>query len=191
MTGDMDPRTNFSLVVLQTELERFKFLVRSYLRARIAKVRPPFTPSPLPYPFISPSYSPRTHPSYRREQDTPADAPQIDKHTLHYLPSPNLSPTEHSYATHHSALLHTHYLTSFLSSLPPQLRNLDDTAGNVDMVTRPDPETAVFARLLRDAEVAGRGTDEDSVARGREGDVFVVRWEGVRGLVEAGTAELV
>lgn len=39
MTGDMDPKTNFALIVIQTELERFKFLVRSYLRARIAKVR--------------------------------------------------------------------------------------------------------------------------------------------------------
>lgn len=39
LTGDMDPKTNFSLIVIQTELERYKFLVRSYLRARIAKVR--------------------------------------------------------------------------------------------------------------------------------------------------------
>ncbi len=39
MTGDMDPKTNFSLIVIQTELERYKYLVRSYLRARIAKVR--------------------------------------------------------------------------------------------------------------------------------------------------------
>ena len=38
MTGTMDPKSNFTLVVLQTELERFKFLVRSFLRARIAKV---------------------------------------------------------------------------------------------------------------------------------------------------------
>jgi GINS complex subunit 4 len=46
MTGDMDPKTNFALIVIQTELERYKFLVRSYLRARIAKVytytHPPF-----------------------------------------------------------------------------------------------------------------------------------------------------
>lgn len=34
----MDPKSNFTLVILQTELERFKFLVRSYLRTRIAKV---------------------------------------------------------------------------------------------------------------------------------------------------------
>jgi hypothetical protein len=34
----MDSKANFTLVILQTELERFKFLVRSFLRARIAKV---------------------------------------------------------------------------------------------------------------------------------------------------------
>jgi GINS complex subunit 4 len=38
MTGDMDPKTNFALIVIQTELERWKYLVRGYLRARIAKV---------------------------------------------------------------------------------------------------------------------------------------------------------
>ena len=37
-TGAMDPASNFTLVILQTELERIKFLIRSYLRARIAKV---------------------------------------------------------------------------------------------------------------------------------------------------------
>ena len=37
-TGNLDPKTNFRLIILQTELERFKFLVRSFLRARIAKV---------------------------------------------------------------------------------------------------------------------------------------------------------
>lgn len=53
-TGNMDPKTNFRLILYQTELERFKFLVRSLLRARIAKVSsfaffwlrfsPPFPP---------------------------------------------------------------------------------------------------------------------------------------------------
>jgi hypothetical protein len=37
-TGNMDPKTNFKLIIIQTELERFKFLVRSFLRARIKKV---------------------------------------------------------------------------------------------------------------------------------------------------------
>lgn len=42
----MDPKTNFKLIVIQTELERFKFLVRSFLRARIKKVYSPSTPLP-------------------------------------------------------------------------------------------------------------------------------------------------
>ena len=37
-TGNVDPKINFRLIIIQTELERFKFLVRSFLRARIAKV---------------------------------------------------------------------------------------------------------------------------------------------------------
>lgn len=42
----MDPKTNFRLIVIQTELERFKFLVRSFLRARIAKVSDYMSPFP-------------------------------------------------------------------------------------------------------------------------------------------------
>ncbi|KAH0274903.1 hypothetical protein KCU91_g4940, partial [Aureobasidium melanogenum] len=38
MTGTMDPSANFNLIITQTELERFKFLIRSFLRARIAKL---------------------------------------------------------------------------------------------------------------------------------------------------------
>ncbi|WQF78017.1 Putative DNA replication complex GINS protein SLD5 [Colletotrichum destructivum] len=156
MTGDMDPKTNFALIVIQTELERFKFLVRSYLRARIAK---------------------------------------IDKHALHYLSSPalraRLSSTELAYATRHQALLHNHYLSSFLSSFPAQLQNLNDTAGNISMIDGPDLDTAVFVRLLRDVDVQGRGTDSDGVVVGREGDILILRWSSAKPVVDAGDAELV
>ncbi|KAI9844139.1 MAG: GINS complex subunit [Thelocarpon superellum] len=37
-TGVMDPKTNFGVIILQTELERFKFLVRAYLRTRLEKI---------------------------------------------------------------------------------------------------------------------------------------------------------
>ncbi|MCJ1479936.1 GINS complex subunit [Schaereria dolodes] len=37
-TGNMDPKTNFCLIIIQTELERYKFLVRSFVRARVAKI---------------------------------------------------------------------------------------------------------------------------------------------------------
>ncbi|PTB67267.1 GINS complex, Sld5 component [Trichoderma citrinoviride] len=156
MTGDMDPKTNFALIVIQTELERYKFLVRSYLRTRIAK---------------------------------------IDKHTLHYLSTEDfrqrLSPTELAYATRHQALLHNHYLSSFLSSFPQRLQNLNDTAGNVSMIDSPDLDTAVFVRLLRDKDVFGRGTDVDTILPAANGDVLIMRWSSAKGLVEDGDAELV
>ncbi|ORY82142.1 hypothetical protein BCR37DRAFT_38244 [Protomyces lactucae-debilis] len=37
-TSGMDARTGFKLVIIQTEMERVKYLIRSYLRARIAKI---------------------------------------------------------------------------------------------------------------------------------------------------------
>ncbi|KAI0829988.1 GINS complex, Sld5 component [Hypoxylon sp. FL0890] len=156
MTGDMDPKTNFALIVIQTELERYKYLVRSYLRARIAK---------------------------------------IDKHTLHYLSRPELrarlSPSELAYATRHQALLHNHYLSSFLSSFPPPLQNLNDTAGNISMIDTPDLDTAVFIRLLKDTLVEGRGTDADGQMDGKNGDVVILRWSDAKKLVDSGFAEIV
>lgn len=156
MTGDMDPKTNFALIVIQTELERFKFLVRSYLRARIAK---------------------------------------IDRHALHYLSSAalraRLSPTELGYATRHQALLHNHYLGSFLSSFPANLQNLNDTSGSITMIDTPELEKAVFIRLLKDAVVQGKGTDVDGRMEGKEGDIAILRWSDAKAFVESARAELV
>ncbi|KAF2688079.1 GINS complex, Sld5 component [Lentithecium fluviatile CBS 122367] len=162
-TGNMDPKTNFKLIVIQTELERFKFLVRSFLRARIAK---------------------------------------IDKHPLHILAqhnasltdpdarNPLLSPSEHQYLTSHQSLLSTHYSSSFLGQFPAALQRLDDTAGGISMVDKPDEDCAVFVRCLRDVgEVAVEGTEK--VIRIKRGDVWVVRWCAVRRWVLAGDVELV
>jgi GINS complex subunit 4 len=156
MTGDMDPKTNFALIVIQTELERYKYLVRSYLRARIAK---------------------------------------IDRHTLHYLSTDalraRLSDMELAYATRHQALLHNHYLSSFLSSFPPALQNLNDTAGGLTMIDTPDLDSAVFIRLLKDTLVEGRGVDADGLTSFEENDIIILRWSDAKQLVESGSAELV
>jgi GINS complex subunit 4 len=133
MTGTMDPKANFTLVILQTELERFKFLVRSFLRARIAKAC-----SPHPYQL-----------NVLADKKT-----QIDKHALHYrdlsLSDPAiLSPLEQQYLQSHQALLSSHYHASFLSSFPENLQKLDDTAGGISMIDKPDEDCAVFCRILR------------------------------------------
>ncbi|GAO13984.1 uncharacterized protein UV8b_01939 [Ustilaginoidea virens] len=156
LTGDMDPKTNFSLIVIQTELERYKFLLRSYLRVRIAK---------------------------------------IDKHTLHYLSTQELrdrlSTSELAYATRHQALLHNHYLSSFLVSFPQPLQNLNDTAGNISMIDTPNLDAAVFIRMLKDKDVYGQGTDADVTLPAVEGDVLILRWSSAKALVENQDAELV
>ncbi|KAL1844282.1 hypothetical protein VTJ49DRAFT_2339 [Mycothermus thermophilus] len=138
MTGDMDPKTNFALIVIQTELERYRYLVRSYLRARLAK---------------------------------------IDRHALHYLSTDELrarmSDVELAYATRHQALLHNHYLSSFLSSFPPNLQNLNDSAG-INMVEAPDLDSAVFVRLLRDTLVTAKGVEDDNAVKGMEISVALI-----------------
>ena len=128
---------------------------------------------------------------------------QIDKHTLHYLSTPallsRLSETEAAYATRHQQLLHSHYLSSFLSGFPQQLQNLNDTAGGISMIGGPDEDGAVFVRGLGSKEVGGdgslivrgRGRDEDSEAEVGRGQVIIARWTDVREHVEKGEIELV
>ncbi|PQE15526.1 hypothetical protein CJF32_00006899 [Rutstroemia sp. NJR-2017a WRK4] len=166
LTGDMDPKTNFGLICLQTELERWKYLIRGLVRARIAK---------------------------------------IDAHTLHYLSNEELrsrlSDTEIAYATRHQELLHTHYLSSFLGSFPANLQNLNDTSGNISMITGPDEDTGVFARCLGPRNgftgdqgsifVMGRGRDGDGEIEVRRGEVVIARWSDVKEHVEKGEMELV
>lgn len=173
MTGDMDPKTNFGLIVIQTELERWKYLVRGFLRARLAKVY-----------FLVLLFTFNTK-----------HLCQIDKHTLHYLSSPSLrsrlSPSEISFATRHQALLHEHYLSSFLQSFPPQLRNLDDTAGGISMVDTPELDTAVFIRALKDCNVETQEGNAEDMVEALAGEVLIARWADVKTLVLRGDAELV
>lgn len=102
-----------------------------------------------------------------------------------------LSETEVAYATRHQAMLHNHYLSSFLSSFPANLQNLNDTAGNLSMIDTADLDSAVFIRLLRDALVEGRGTDADDKMDCKNGDIVILRWSDAKSLVTAGDAELV
>lgn len=127
----MDPTTNFKLIVIQTELERFKFLVRSFLRARLKKI------DAHPLHILS------------RHSESVTE------------PVPLLSPSEYQYLTSHQALLGSHYASSFLGQFPGALQRLDDTTGGISMVDRPDEDAAVFVRVLRDVgEVAVEGTDK-------------------------------
>ena len=101
-----------------------------------------------------------------------------------------LSPAERQYLSAHHALLSRHYQASFLSQFPAPLQRLDDTAGGISMVDRPDVDRAVFVRVLRDiGEIAVPGTD--TVMDMRRGDVWVCRWSAVKEYYGLGDVELI
>jgi GINS complex subunit 4 len=77
-----------------------------------------------------------------------------------------------------------------MAQFPDSLRGMHDTNGSVSMVDEPDVDAAVFVRVLRDVpgEVRVRGTDVRLEMR--RGDVYVVRWNAVKEVVERGDAEL-
>lgn len=103
-----------------------------------------------------------------------------------------MSETEIAYATRHQALLHSHYLSSFLASFPQQLQNLNDTAGGISMVTGPDEESGVFVRgVVEDLLVGARGREADGEIEVKRGEVVIARWADVRPYVERGELELV
>ncbi|KAH9869416.1 hypothetical protein IAQ61_006622 [Plenodomus lingam] len=129
-TGSMDPKTNFKLIIIQTELERFKFLVRSFLRARIKKID--------------------AHPLHIKA---------LHENSIDSV-RPLLSSAEYQYLESHQSLLSAHYSSSFLGQFPPALRRLDDPSGGVSMIEKPDEDKAVFVRALRDVgDIFVEGTD--------------------------------
>jgi GINS complex subunit 4 len=103
-----------------------------------------------------------------------------------------LSPLEQQYLQSHQALLSSHYHASFLSSFPENLQKLDDTAGGISMVDKPDEESAVFCRVLRDSgnvEVNGEAGVSDVELK--RGDVWVLRCSAVKEAVVRGDVELI
>lgn len=122
---------------------------------------------------------------------------QIDAYPHHTLALSQSSPSalsnlESQYLHHHQVLLSSHYNTAFLSSFPAGLRKLDDTAGGISMVDKPDEDNAVFCRILRDAgQVVVQGEQESGTVTLNRGDVWVLRWRDVREGVESGDIELI
>jgi GINS complex subunit 4 len=178
----MDPKTNFRLIIIQTELERFKFLVRSFLRARLSKVCRSILPQYLYCYQLFLSLTLLT------------SSAQIDAHPLHHLSSsiiPLLSPSELAYIRTHQALISSHYASSFLSAFPPTLQRLDDTAGGISMISTPDVDSAVFLRVIKDVHEEVRVPGTEVSMQWRKGDVWVVRWSVVKGYVLSGDVELI
>ncbi|KAJ5779073.1 hypothetical protein N7457_006793 [Penicillium paradoxum] len=187
-----NPNLNLRLSILQTDLARTQYIVRSLLRVRLAKI----TKYSMHYlvllasrnkdPFASQTQS---TPSSQTPNQQPEDSvPDIS--TLADLTP--LSEPESSFLHAHQTLLAGHYAGSFMGAFPRQLRRLDDNAGGTSMIQGPELKEVVFVRCLG-AEVPVVVGEEDGDETGvtmRMGDVWVVRWEGVKGAWGRGEVEL-
>ncbi|KIX98331.1 uncharacterized protein Z520_05632 [Fonsecaea multimorphosa CBS 102226] len=162
---------NLILAILQTDLSRSQFLVRSLLRQRLAKMT--------------------KYATYYLTQHLNSDTKT----------STIMSTSEVAFLRHHQALIGELYDSSFLNSLPTGLQRMDDSSGGVPMIEGPDGSKAVLVRCLsegtwnneRDVDEARDQDQEEGasvVLRMRRGEVWVVRWKDVRKGVQRGEVEL-
>ena len=162
---------NLVLAILQTDLSRTQFLVRSLLRQRLAKIT-----------------------KYATFYLTRHMNPDSKSSSV-------MSASEVAFLRHHQALLGELYESSFLNAFPQGLRRLDDSSGGVPMVEAPDGAKAVVVRCLsegtwsneRDVDDTADLRQEDGasvVLRMRRGEIWVVRWRDVKKGVERAEIEL-
>ncbi|PWY91849.1 GINS DNA replication complex subunit Sld5 [Aspergillus sclerotioniger CBS 115572] len=179
--------TNLTLSILQTDLSRTQYLIRSLLRQRLSKL----TSHSMHYLLLISRQSQLHPPSQSQDtqqQQQPEDSIPPPPDTDVEDPSP-LSKEEVSFLHAHQTLLAGHYGASFLGSFPPQLRRLDDNAGGISMVQGPEGKEVVFVRCLgeevRVVVPPGDGVERETLGKTmRMGDVWAVRWEGLGGLGE-------
>uniref|UniRef100_A0A093V8K2 DNA replication complex GINS protein SLD5 n=1 Tax=Talaromyces marneffei PM1 TaxID=1077442 RepID=A0A093V8K2_TALMA len=189
----MMERVRKQLSILQTDLSRTQYLIRSYLRQRLSKI----TKFAMHYLVLisPPAPSPAT-----QSPDNPESGGVRTEDTL---PNPSssvatspLSESEAHFLYSHQYLLASHYRLSFLASFPPQLRRLDDNAGGTSMIQGPDMREVVVVRCLV-PEVAMVVPADEMLDQEREGEVvmrmgevWVGRWEGVKKAWEKGDVEI-
>ncbi|OKP11782.1 DNA replication complex GINS protein SLD5 [Penicillium subrubescens] len=160
-----NPNLNLRLSVLQTDLARTQYIIRSLLRARLAKL----TKHSMHYlvqlasrnknPLSTSSQSQSQTQSSAGPNTTPEDSiPDISS----LIDTSPLSGPETSFVHAHQTLLAGHYGGSFLGAFPRQLRRLDDNAGGTSMVQGPEIKEVCFVRCLG-AEVPVLLDGEDGV----------------------------
>ncbi|PYH65629.1 putative GINS DNA replication complex subunit Sld5 [Aspergillus vadensis CBS 113365] len=187
--------SNLTLSILQSDLSRTQYLIRSLLRQRLSKL----TAHSMHYLLLisRPTQQPQSQQSQTdssRPEDSIPEPPTFTDDGTEDDISP-LSKEEVTFLHAHQTLLAGHYGASFLNSFPPQLRRLDDNAGGTSMVQGPDGKEVVFVRcLVEEVRVVvppGDGVEvevEGTVLR--MGEVWAVRWEGVRGAWGRGEVEV-
>lgn len=117
-SGVLSADFKLQLMIIETDIQRLSYLVRLYIRTRLAKIDS----------FLI---------HYINQTE---DQKKEDK--------PLLSPQERDYMHKHFQILTQLYNNSFLKKFPNFLTLLDDNAGGQKMVDMPDIEQPVFIRVI-------------------------------------------
>jgi GINS complex subunit 4 len=187
-----NPNLNLRLSILQTDLARTQYIVRSLLRARLAKI----TKYSMHYLVLlaSRNKNPLSQTQSTASSQNPNQQPEDSVPDISALTDLTpLSEPEASFLHAHQTLLAGHYASSFMGAFPRQLRRLDDNAGGTSMIQGPDLKEVVFVRCLGAEVPVVVGAEEEGDETGvtmRMGDVWVVRWEGVKAAWGKGEVEL-
>lgn len=187
---------NLTLSILQTDLSRTQFLLRSYLRQRLAKI--------TKFAGYYSKHHSSSSLSSTIDNANNDDATDTDTDTKY----PLLSLSEQNFLSQHTQILTSYYHSAFLSSLPPSLRRLDDSSGGTARMDQgPDMGGGVLVRCLagewgNEGEVEEGTYGEEGDGDGKEGEratvevrcerggVLVGRWRDVKGGVERGMLEV-
>ncbi|KAI2790285.1 DNA replication complex GINS protein SLD5 [Penicillium oxalicum] len=199
-----NPNLNLRLSILQTDLARTQYIIRSLLRARLAKL----TKHSMHYlvQLASRNKNPLSATASQSQSQSQSQSSATNAMPEDSVPDVSalidtapLSGPETSFVHAHQTLLAGHYGASFLGAFPRQLRRLDDNAGGTSMVQGPETKEVVFVRCLAaqvDVVMEGENengdgelVDEIGVTM-RMGDIWVVRWDGVKRAWEKGEVEL-
>lgn len=134
------------LVIVENELDRVQFLIRSYIRTRLMKID---------------KFS-----IFIRSNDE-----EIDK----------LSQNETVYMEKHLQLLMNMYNSQFLTDLPENLQAMDEVAGGISMVDKPDYDRPIFIKCLTNKTIVIGDEEVELTNNG----IYVLRYSAIRDLAKS------
>lgn len=157
VTGDF----KLQLMIIETDIERLNYLVRLYLRTRLAKI------DKFTIHYINET----------------SNNNSTDDRSL-------LSPEETEYMHKHFKILTQLYNNSFLKKMPHFLTLLDDTSGGQSMISVPDINQPVFIKVITKVPII-INLDEDEDLELVENGIYVVKYSLIKKYIEIGDIVLI
>lgn len=149
------------LMIMETNIERIAYLLRLYIRTRLAKI------DNFTIYYINRS------------------AEEGSENNLSLL-----SPAERSYLHKHFKILTQLYNASFLNKLPSFLQLLDDTTGGENMIATPYVDQPVFIRVVCAQPIVLTLEGNDELTLSKNG-IYVVKYQLIKLYIEIGDIVLI